>query len=286
MTWRLAVLAIYIYYGYMLRDVFEDLARIAYPAPRPDEVDPPEAFDDVAAEVAHRREDYAENLRTRAEATDTDPLLAELQGAAQRRDDGAAHVRSLLAYGRHYTGSRPDYTWEALAEAAGLPYSTARRMVTSHAVTALDQILDSHPLTQAPVWINPPRRDAEHDNVLFKLSQRQVALLVDTLRAAIERTSETHTARELGDLVRELTAARESPNQANQQLSRLLPDALRQATRELGPQHVVDQAIEITAALAYDRGGEPDKAELLSGVRATMDRAAQTSYPGADAASE
>ena len=109
--------------------MIEALALIAHPAPRSGEVDPPEEAAQVREQVRQDRVAYAENLRTMLDATDEDPLLAELRHAAERRDSAEAHVRSLLAYARRFTGARPDYTWESLAEAARLPYSTARRAV-------------------------------------------------------------------------------------------------------------------------------------------------------------
>lgn len=273
-----------------MADVIDDLARIAFPHPVPGGVEPPDAFDDVAAEFVSRRADYAENLRTMLEATDEDPLLSELRSAATRRDDGQAHVRTLLAYGRHCTGARPDYTWETLAEAAGLPYSTARRTVTEHDVTALDQILGRNRSTRDSAWLNPPAHDAERDRVLLSLTQDQAALLVDTLRAAAD-TSDTATARELGSLTTDLAAARQTPQHADQQLSReaswhpanqlsrVLSEGLRQATRAFGPRPVVSRAVEITAALAHSHGGDSEQHQLLSHAQSIIDRAAHTSYP-------
>src|ERR1700754_4082980 len=124
--------------GPMLQDdLIADLAAIAHPEPRHGEVDPPEA-----SQRARQRQKYAANLKLVVADTGEDPLLAALRFTASSRDCAEDLVRRLIAYGRHFTGQRPDYTWETLAEASGLTYSTARRTVTQgdidHVKTALD----------------------------------------------------------------------------------------------------------------------------------------------------
>ena len=129
-----------------MRDLIDDLAHIAHPRPRPGEVDPPEAFDDAAEQIAHGRADYAENLRAMCDDTDEDPLLAELRGLARRREAIEAHVKALLAYGRHCTGgNRPGYSWPVLAAAAGLDRKTAERRVSDADVAAVCAAIE--PLT-------------------------------------------------------------------------------------------------------------------------------------------
>lgn len=124
--------------GTMSRDIIEDLALIAYPHPRHGEVDPPEAFDDAAEQIAQHRAEYAENLRAMCDDTDEDPLLAELRNVAGRRDSAEAHIKALMAYGRHFTGgARPGYSWPVLAEAAGLDRKTAERRVSAEDVAAV-----------------------------------------------------------------------------------------------------------------------------------------------------
>lgn len=117
------------------------LALIAHPEPRPGETDPPELLDDAREECAQRRAAYADNLRAMIDDTGDDPLLAELRAAAARRDHAESHVRALLAYGRFFTGTRPDYTWESLGAAAGLPYSTTRRAIGDQDIAALQRAL-------------------------------------------------------------------------------------------------------------------------------------------------
>uniref|UniRef100_UPI003F497473 hypothetical protein n=1 Tax=Actinokineospora sp. CA-119265 TaxID=3239890 RepID=UPI003F497473 len=112
--------------------MIEELALIAHPQPRHGEVEPPEAFAEASEAAAEARVKYAENLRAMVEDTEEDPLLVELRSAAGRRDGADKHVRALLAYGRHCTGGqRSGYSWETLAEAAGMTRMTATRAVTA-----------------------------------------------------------------------------------------------------------------------------------------------------------
>lgn len=124
-------------------ELIAELASIAHPAPRHGEVDPPEQFEEVTRQRARQRQDYAAAVRATFDATGEDPLLAALRAAASTRDDAADLLRRLIAYGRHFTGQRPDYTWENLAEAGGLTYSTARRTVTQDDVDQVKTALDN-----------------------------------------------------------------------------------------------------------------------------------------------
>lgn len=129
--------------GIMSRDIIEDLALIAYPHPRHGEVEPPEAFEDAAEQIAHDREDYAQNLRAMCDDTDEDPLLTELRNIAGRRDSAEARIKALLAFGRHCTGgARPGYSWPVLAEAAGLDRKTAERRVSDSDIAAVRALVD------------------------------------------------------------------------------------------------------------------------------------------------
>lgn len=108
----------------------DDIATVTHPAPRPGDVEPAEMLPDVAAEITSARDDYAEQLQTAVEATNDDPLLLALSSAARARAEADRQIRRLLAYGRHCTGGqRAGYSWQSLAEAAELPYATARRWV-------------------------------------------------------------------------------------------------------------------------------------------------------------
>lgn len=130
-----------------MRDMIEDLALIAHPRPRQGEVQPPEAFGDAAEQIALDREDYEQNLRAFHDGTDEDPLLAELGHVAGRRDAAEIQIRTLLAYGRHFTGgTRPGYSWPVLAEAAGLDRKTAERRVSEADIAAVRRAVEAGPL--------------------------------------------------------------------------------------------------------------------------------------------
>jgi hypothetical protein len=125
------------------RDLIDELALIAVPGPRHGEIEPPENFAAAYAESDRQRQDYTQALRKLVAETGEDPLLAALRTAAARRDVAERQVKALISYGRHCTGARPDYTWEALAAAAGLPYSTARKAITQADVDAMRAALDT-----------------------------------------------------------------------------------------------------------------------------------------------
>lgn len=269
--------------------MIDELALIAHPQPRPGEVNPPEAFDDAAEQIAHDREDYAANLRAMCDDTGEDPLLAELRNSAGRREAAESHIKALLAYGRHFTGgARPGYSWPVLAEAAGLDRKTAERRVSEDDVAAVRDAVDAS--RPRAMWINPPRHDAKHDTVLVGVSQDEAALLVEVLRQAAEQGDQDR-AKVLTVLAGEIDAARETPADADEhlsreatwhpanQLARLLPEALRQAVRSSGPRPVVSRSIEITAAMAHDQGGTEAADQLLQHARWALHRAANTTYP-------
>ncbi len=295
----------------MSRDLIEDLALIAHPAPRAGEVDPSEAYDDARDQMADRREAYAENLRAMIDDIDEDPLLAELRAAAGRRDDGEGHVRALLTYARRFTGSRPDYTWETLAAAAGLPYSTARRAVGEQDVAALHAALGSESGTRPrPRWLNPPRaqqRDDEPTPVL--LGRDEIALLCELLQGELHRVEtaidEDRTAATSGLLDAEqaarrerrasltnlhanLTWAPESPDTSQcsreatwhpaAQLSRLMPSALSRLARWSGGRALVTNAVRHAAAIEADRTGWDGVRSVATAAVAAGQNATEYTY--------
>ncbi|MBQ0924625.1 hypothetical protein [Saccharopolyspora endophytica] len=120
------------------------IARIAHPHPRQGEVTPDESYDDAAIQAQENREDYAENLQVLVDGTDEDALLLALSTAADQRDQAERLIRELLAYGRHFTGgTQPGYSWQTLANAARLPYATARRQVSDGDIAAVRDALGS-----------------------------------------------------------------------------------------------------------------------------------------------
>ncbi len=118
------------------------IARIAHPQPREGEVTPAEFYDDASIQAQENREDYAENLQGLVDATDEDELLLALSTAADQREHAERLIRELLAYGRHFTGgTQPGYSWQTLANAARLPYATARRQVSDEDIAAVRDAL-------------------------------------------------------------------------------------------------------------------------------------------------
>ncbi|MBC3189983.1 hypothetical protein H7X46_02760 [Pseudonocardia sp. C8] len=112
----------------MNNDVFDALAALA--CADPVSVDPPEAWADVADELARERAELADELRHQWEVAPEpeDPLLAELAGARARELAAQRHKRRLLAYAREFSspGRTRPYTLEQLAAAAGLSISGVR----------------------------------------------------------------------------------------------------------------------------------------------------------------
>lgn len=122
-------------------ELIDNLAAVIHPPERPDE-----AGDGVKAaqvRVARQRQEYALRLRAAVSGSGEDPLLAALRMAAAAAERAEDDVRRLIAYGRNCTGNRPDYTWERLAEAGGLTYSTARRLVSTDDIDSVKASLDS-----------------------------------------------------------------------------------------------------------------------------------------------
>lgn len=124
----------------MTGDIIDHLAALAHPLPRsPEEVDPPEAFDDAVDEIRQRQEDYADNLRAAWDGTDIDPLVLEIEHVRAEREAADRRLRQLIAYGREFVGPRP-YPLATLATAAGLgSHSSARTFYGEQEIAAVAQ---------------------------------------------------------------------------------------------------------------------------------------------------
>ncbi|RCW45148.1 hypothetical protein DFQ14_103112 [Halopolyspora algeriensis] len=133
-----------------LRNLIDDLSWLAYPKATPDNVNPPELADDAESDFADRRERLAQQIQAAWEGGDIDPLIGQLSEARARRDAADREIRLLMAYGREFTGTRPDYTWESLAAAAGLPYSTARNAFDEDDIATVSEILGTEPRRRTP----------------------------------------------------------------------------------------------------------------------------------------
>ncbi|NYH79006.1 hypothetical protein FHR84_002340 [Actinopolyspora biskrensis] len=118
------------------RDIFDDMAAFAHPLPSsPEQVPPPDAFDDATDGVLEQREDYAANLRAASDAEDIDPLLIEIEKVRRQREHYDRLLRQLVAYGREFVSPRP-YPLAMLASAAGLgSHSSARTFYSEKDIT-------------------------------------------------------------------------------------------------------------------------------------------------------
>ncbi|MER7015835.1 hypothetical protein ABT324_30745 [Saccharopolyspora sp. NPDC000359] len=275
-----------------MTDIIDDLAAIAYPPPRPGTVIPEEAFDDVAEQRAAQRQAYAANLRSLAETTDEDPLLAALGIAAADRDDAERLVRQFMAYARHHTGgTRPGYSWPVLAAAAGLDRKTAERRVDDTARTAVSEALTATAGLRPSWWHGQSWLDtARHhtdDHTPVLLDPAAITLLRELLDAERDRLdpADRDRARLVTDLIATLDAAPESPEQADDrglsrdatwhpanQLARLLPVALTTLARWAGGDHLATTAVRHAAAIEYDRRGWDGVREVAAAARIAADR--------------
>ena len=140
------------------RDVCDDVAAVVVALPAPGQVDPPELFDEVAAEVRAEQRDYAERLRVAYDEADVDPVLAEIARLRRERDSCERRMRQLVAYGREFVGPRP-YPLAALAAAAGLAnHSSARTFYGADeigAVAGLTGAKQRFPRTAVPAPDSP-----------------------------------------------------------------------------------------------------------------------------------
>jgi hypothetical protein len=136
----------------------------------------PEAFD-VVDNARERCQAYADNLRAQVDDTNKDPCSPRCRSVVGQRGRAERHLKALIAYGRHGTGARPDFTWEALAQAAGLPYSTARKAIDHTDVEQVREILDKaldedpgSPARRRPTAAVPPRRRTHEDRPSYHRS--------------------------------------------------------------------------------------------------------------------
>ena len=126
-------------------DIYDDLAALALPLPdSPDQVDPPEAFDDACDAVRERRIAHAAQLRGAELGDNQDPLLTELAQASRARAAADEQLRRLVAYGREF--QRRPYPLADLARAAGLgSHSSARTFYSEDTVADVARLTGATP---------------------------------------------------------------------------------------------------------------------------------------------
>ncbi|MFG2060303.1 hypothetical protein ACGFIK_02665 [Micromonospora sp. NPDC048871] len=128
------------------RDIFEDVAAILHPLPRPtrpgDEHD--DGFQAAAAEAFDAQQRTAENLRLSWEHGDQDPLIGALNTARRAKEQAEEQIRQLVAYGREFVQPRP-YTLGDLANAAGMSISGTRTVYDHQDVAAVAETTGAKP---------------------------------------------------------------------------------------------------------------------------------------------
>lgn len=135
------------------RDIFQDLASLAYPMPERFEYEP--TFDDARHNIARRnavdaQRVYAQNLRQAWEITEQDPFLAELAYARKMMLAAEKRLRLLIAYGREFVSPRP-YRLDDLAQAAGMSISGVRTAYDEDEVDTVAALTGAKPRRSAAV---------------------------------------------------------------------------------------------------------------------------------------
>lgn len=146
-----------------------------------------------------------------------------------------------------------------------------------------------------PTWLNPPRHTDPHEDVLVRYSQAEARAVVAALRLAeeaAEQAGDLDTSRTLNHAAGELESACSTPAEADAKglsreatwhpaniASRVTVAAIRNAARWLGPRGTVREAIDTAAAIAWSRGGDQERDELIQHTRMATDRAAKIAYP-------
>lgn len=146
-----------------------------------------------------------------------------------------------------------------------------------------------------PTWLNPPRQSDPHDDVVVRYSQDTASVVIAALHqdaVAAEQAGRHDQARRLHVIADNVQSACRTPDAADAAglsreatwhpaniAQRVTIAALRNAARWLGPRYLVSQAIDTAAAVAWSRGGDQERDELIEHVRRATDRAAETAYP-------
>jgi hypothetical protein len=170
----------------------------------------------------------------------------------------------------------------------------ARMAATGEPYTAAARNLGK-PLTPASMWLNPPHHDDPHEDIIIEMHPATAAVAADALAEAAgwaERDGDRETARILNHLADDIEAASATPAEADQAglsreatwhpaniMQRLTPAAVRNAARYLGPSYVASMAIKTAAAVAWSRGGQTAKDEVLEHCRWAVEDAASEGYP-------
>ena len=163
-----------------MADLCDHVAAVLHSLPGRDEVDPPEAYDDVLEDIAALREETAAGLRASWEAADdhpgdadlpdrdehdgdgggedgggaeetvpwtaADPVLSTIAGLRAQQRAADAAIRRLLAYAREFNRPAP-YRLADLATAAEMSISGVRTAYTDRDVATVSRNVRIQPRT-------------------------------------------------------------------------------------------------------------------------------------------
>lgn len=143
------------------------------------------------------------------------------------------------------------------------------------------------------VWLNPPRHDDPHEDVVIRLSQAAAGIVADALEEAAvwaSRDGARDAARVLLHTADDIESASVAPADESQLsreatwhpaniMQRVTPAAIRNAARYLGPAYVAGDAIRTAAAVAWSKGGDTERDAVIQHLRWALTEAASTEYP-------
>jgi hypothetical protein len=168
--------------------------------------------------------------------------------------------------------------------ATGEPYTEAAR-----------NLEDAVPARPGPVWLNPPHHDDPHEDIIIELTPAAAAVVADALTEAAVwagNDGDREAARVLAHVADDIEAASVTPAEADKAglsreatwhpaniMQRLTPAAIRNAARYLGPSYVASNAIKVAAAIAWSKGGQAAKDEVLDHCRRVVEDAAAEGCP-------
>ena len=169
--------------------------------------------------------------------------------------------------------------------ATGEPYSVAARTISA-----------PHRPRGSSMWLNPPRHDDPHEDIIIELHPAAAAAVADALAEAAvwaRRDGDEETARLLAHTADDIEAASVTPAEADAAglsreaawhpasiMSRLTPGAIRNAARYQSPSYVAGEAIRTAVAEAWSQGGQTAKDQVLDHAFRAIETAAAESYPG------
>lgn len=170
----------------------------------------------------------------------------------------------------------------------GEPYTEAARR------SAEDADVATHIPAPMRGWLNPPKYDDPHTDVVVLLDQATAAAIVELLREraeAAEQAGNYIEHRRYAVPAADIDAARQAPTEADaaglsraatwhpgNQAVRVFDAVLRNSARWLSETAVAGNAIEVAAAVAWSRGGDDAKRKVLDHAARMVENVRETSY--------